>query len=122
MAGQTAAFAAADQGILAKRIGLPKLAVAPIPLDFSQNDRSRNENLEHDESKENEDDIDPTEIQVAADEDEIEENAEMQTPSKEKEASVSHILTNVIIYQSFLLELTSLIQVRAALFNEVRVT
>lgn len=118
--GQTAAFAAVDQGILAKRIGLPKLAVEPIPLDFRQNDRNINENLEHDESKENEDDIDPTEIQVAADEDEIEENPEMQTPPKDKEASVSHILTNVIIYQSFLLELTSLIQVRAALFNEVR--
>lgn len=121
VAGQTAAFAAADQGILAKRTGLPKLAVAPIPLDFSQNDRRRSEDLEHDESKANEDDIDPTEIQVAADEDdEIEENTEMQTPPREKEASVSHILTNVIIYQSFLLELTGLIQVRAALFNEVR--
>lgn len=117
---QVAAFAAVDQGILAKRVGLPKLTVEPIPLDFSRNEPSRNEGLEHDENKEVEDDIDPTEVQVAADEDEIEENPELQTPAVEKQASVSHIITNVIVYQSFLLELTSLIQVRAGLFNEVR--
>lgn len=37
-----------------------------------------------------------------------------------KTASVSHIITNVIIYQSFLLELASLVQVRASTFKEVR--
>ncbi|KAI1115795.1 Retinoic acid induced 16-like protein-domain-containing protein [Nemania sp. NC0429] len=120
VASQIATFAAVDQGILTKRIGLPKLAVEPVTIDFSQNDRGRNERLEPEENKESEDEIDPTEAQVAADEDEIEGNVETQTPSKEKEASISHILTNVIIYQSFLLELTGLIQVRAALFNEVR--
>ncbi|KAI3316882.1 Retinoic acid induced 16-like protein-domain-containing protein [Xylariaceae sp. AK1471] len=117
---QVAAFAAVDQGILAKRVGLPKLVVEPIPLDFGRNEPIRNENSDDNENKELEDDIDPTEAQVAADEDEIEENPEIQTPPREKEASVSHILTNVIVYQSFLLELTSLIQVRAGLFNEVR--
>ncbi|RMJ10089.1 hypothetical protein CDV36_010302 [Fusarium kuroshium] len=34
--------------------------------------------------------------------------------------SVSHIITNVIILQSFLFELASLVQVRAGLFDEVR--
>ena len=34
--------------------------------------------------------------------------------------SVSHVITNVIIYQSFLFELASLLQVRAGMFNEVR--
>ena len=43
-------------------------------------------------------------------------------PPKEKTVSVSHILTNAIIFQSFLLELTALVQVRAGLFNEVRFT
>ncbi|GAP83983.1 putative DNA polymerase epsilon subunit C [Rosellinia necatrix] len=119
VASQVAAFAAVDQGILARRIGLPKLEVEPIPLDFSRNEPSRNENLENGENGE-EDDVDPTEAQVAADEDEIEENPEPQTPLGEKDASVSHILTNIIVYQSFLLELASLIQVRAGLFNEVR--
>ncbi|KAI1745875.1 Retinoic acid induced 16-like protein-domain-containing protein [Xylaria scruposa] len=120
VASQVAAFAAVDQGILAGRVGLPKLTVEPIPLDFSRNEPSTHERLEHDENKEAEDEIDPTEAQVAADEDEIEENPEQQTAPGEKDASVSHIITNVIVYQSFLLELASLIQVRAGLFNEVR--
>jgi hypothetical protein len=34
--------------------------------------------------------------------------------------SVSHVVTNVIILQSFLFELAALIQVRAGLFDEVR--
>lgn len=127
MTSQVAAFEAVDQGILARRIGLPKLTVEPIPLDFHRNEPNQDEHPEQDENKEAEDDeIDPTEAQVAADEDEMEENpenpenAELQAASGEKEASVSHIITNVIVYQSFLLELASLIQVRAGLFNEVR--
>lgn len=122
MASQVAAYEAVDQGILARRIGLPKLTVEPIPLDFHRNEPNQDENPEQDENKDKdvEDDMDPTEAQVAADEDEIEENPEPQASPGEKEASVSHIITNVIVYQSFLLELTSLIQVRAGLFNEVR--
>ena len=34
--------------------------------------------------------------------------------------SVSHVLTNVIVLQSFLFELASLVQVRAGLFDELR--
>ena len=41
-------------------------------------------------------------------------------PHEEATASVSHVLTNTIILQSFLFELTSLVQVRAAVFDEVR--
>ncbi|KAI1438336.1 Retinoic acid induced 16-like protein-domain-containing protein [Xylaria sp. CBS 124048] len=119
---QVADFAAADQGILTKRVGLPKLSVEPIPLDFDQDRPSRNEDTDEDESKETDDDIDPTEVQVAADDDEFEDNFEPEDAPKEKDASVSHIITNVVIYQSFLLELTSLIQVRAGLFNEVKFT
>ncbi|KAI1821868.1 Retinoic acid induced 16-like protein-domain-containing protein [Xylaria intraflava] len=117
---QVAGFAAADQGVLSKRVGLPKLSVEPIPLDFDRDKPDRNENLDHDENREADDDIDPTEAQVAVDEDEIEENPEFRELPKEKDASISHIITNVTIYQSFLLELTSLIQVRAGLFNEVK--
>ncbi|KAI0205089.1 Retinoic acid induced 16-like protein-domain-containing protein [Astrocystis sublimbata] len=133
VASQLAAFAAVDQGILSKRVGLPKLGVEPIPLDFSRSPqrrgRGRDERTDlNSEGDENEDkgeaedeDIDPTEAQVAADEDEIEENLEQPaTPPKDKEASVSHVVTNVLVYQSFLLELASLIQVRAGLFDEVR--
>ncbi|KAF2144316.1 uncharacterized protein K452DRAFT_296513 [Aplosporella prunicola CBS 121167] len=37
-----------------------------------------------------------------------------------REATLSHILTNVIILQEFVLELVALLQVRASLFQEVR--
>ncbi|KAI0157792.1 Retinoic acid induced 16-like protein-domain-containing protein [Xylariaceae sp. FL1272] len=120
---QVAAFAAVDQGILGRRLGLPnpKAEPEPIPLNFNRKDRSRDGDFDEENGKDEDDEIDPTEAQVAADEDEIEDHPVLQRPPEEEDtASVSHILTNVIIYQSFLLELASLVQVRAGLFNEVR--
>ncbi|KAI9650330.1 hypothetical protein NHQ30_000343 [Ciborinia camelliae] len=40
---------------------------------------------------------------------------------EDKKVSVSHILTNVLVLQEFLLELAALVQVRAGLFGEVKV-
>jgi len=41
-------------------------------------------------------------------------------PTEEpKEISLSHLLTNVIILQEFMLELAAIVQVRASLFDEV---
>ncbi|OBT59252.1 hypothetical protein VE04_00458 [Pseudogymnoascus sp. 24MN13] len=40
----------------------------------------------------------------------------------EKMASVSHVLTNIIVLQEFILELAALVQVRAAMFGEVKFT
>jgi len=37
-----------------------------------------------------------------------------------REASLLHIITNVVILQDFVLELVALLQVRASLFNEVK--
>ena len=42
-----------------------------------------------------------------------------QTPEKFKEITLSHLLTNIIILQEFMLELAAIIQVRASLFGEV---
>ncbi|OCL13463.1 hypothetical protein AOQ84DRAFT_310524 [Glonium stellatum] len=39
-----------------------------------------------------------------------------------REASLSHIITNVVILQEFVLELVALLQVRASLFSEVKFT
>ena len=36
------------------------------------------------------------------------------------EASLLHIITNVVILQEFILELVALMQIRASLFGEVR--
>lgn len=52
---------------------------------------------------------------------------EVKEPKKEKktdpethEATLSHVLTNVVILQEFVLELIAILQVRASLFQEVR--
>lgn len=37
-----------------------------------------------------------------------------------REASLGHILTNVVILQEFVLELVAIMQVRASMFGEVR--
>ncbi|KAL8886278.1 MAG: hypothetical protein Q9215_005996 [Flavoplaca cf. flavocitrina] len=47
--------------------------------------------------------------------------AEPDTAGEMREISVSHLLTNVIILQEFILELAAIIQVRASLFGEVNV-
>ncbi|KAL9025116.1 MAG: hypothetical protein Q9180_007721 [Flavoplaca navasiana] len=47
--------------------------------------------------------------------------AEPDTAGETREISLSHLLTNVIILQEFILELAAIIQVRASLFGEVNV-
>jgi hypothetical protein len=36
-----------------------------------------------------------------------------------REASLSHVLTNAVILQEFILEMVALMQVRASMFSEV---
>jgi hypothetical protein len=47
-------------------------------------------------------------------------SADGEKVEEQKLVSVSHVLTNVIVLQEFLLELAALVQVRAGLFAEVR--
>jgi hypothetical protein len=107
VASQAAAFAAIDQSILARRLGLPGKMEA-IPLSF--------------EKKPVPNVPDKTEGSVSfkADGDGSGEDVTPVPTPQERTATVSHVLTNVIILQSFLFELASLMQVRAGLFNEVR--
>ncbi len=51
------------------------------------------------------------------DEEEVKVEKEKEEP---KLVSVSHVLTNVMVLQEFLLELAALVQVRAGLFREVK--
>lgn len=53
--------------------------------------------------------------------------SESTTPNEERlvapaEVSISHLLTNVVLLQEFILELAAIIQVRASLFGEVKFT
>ncbi|EKG11092.1 Armadillo-like helical [Macrophomina phaseolina MS6] len=47
-------------------------------------------------------------------------NFEIEREEEVREASLSHVLTNVVILQEFVLELIAILQVRASLFQEVR--
>ncbi|KAI1764658.1 Retinoic acid induced 16-like protein-domain-containing protein [Hypoxylon sp. FL1150] len=122
VASQAAAFAAVDQGILARQVSLPTQKIEPIPLDFDRKNASIPTN-----SQEGQIEGDEREADAPGDENDSEIGDQPiaptppeATPSEVKTASVSHILTNAIIYQQFLLELASLVQVRAGLFNEVK--
>lgn len=46
-------------------------------------------------------------------------NGSEYTPGTGREASLSHILTNVVILQEFILEFVAILQVRASMFGEV---
>ncbi|EON98741.1 putative dna polymerase epsilon subunit protein [Phaeoacremonium minimum UCRPA7] len=111
VASQYAAFQAVDQQILARRVGLPA-KVEPIPLKFEK--KAVVENGEDGESAERPEAV--VDAALASEDGET----DVSSPVEDKTVSVSHVITNVIILQSFLFELASLVQVRAGLFDEVR--
>ncbi|WDK23008.1 hypothetical protein CGRA01v4_14299 [Colletotrichum graminicola] len=129
VASQAAAFAAIDQSILARRVGLPE-KVEPIPLDLGRKkptlhmppprDEEPAEDQQENVGPESEQQTDNAEAEPISD-----DTVEVNTPKREdvkegRKASVSHVITNVIVLQSFLFELAALFQARATVFNEVR--
>ncbi|OTB18699.1 hypothetical protein K445DRAFT_54799, partial [Daldinia sp. EC12] len=121
---QAAAFAAVDQGILARQVPLPAQKIEPIPLDFERKNADVSTDADGEQGGEEGAKPEDTEDQDSNDGSEAADHSiaptPPETPPEVKTASVSHILTNIIIYQQFLLELASLVQVRASLFNEVK--
>ncbi|KAJ2955905.1 hypothetical protein NQ176_g11359 [Zarea fungicola] len=130
---QTADYAAMDQTILSKRVGLPEgqalmggAGVKPIPLDLTY--RPPPESTSDDEDEEDEEDeeggdarfrdVDEDDHAAIAPDDS--ESGSVLDDGSDAQVSVSHVLTNVLVFQSFLMELSSLMQVRAGLFDEVR--
>ncbi|KAH7309551.1 Retinoic acid induced 16-like protein-domain-containing protein [Stachybotrys elegans] len=116
---QASAFAAIDQTILARRVGPPDTGtrlLRPIPLNF---DKQPLPDPVVDADRETDDEYE-TATETAADFEEAASTRPSSPPPPEHTASVSHIVTNVIIFQSFIMELASLMQVRAGLFDEVR--
>ncbi|KAI5865324.1 Retinoic acid induced 16-like protein-domain-containing protein [Durotheca rogersii] len=117
---QFTAFAAVDQGILAQQVNLPVPRTEPVSLNFGSKLTSLTDSAGDDPSDQGGGRKDLMEADNNEEESELGENAMAATPPETRSASVSHILTNVLIYQHFLLELASLVQVRAGLFDEVR--
>jgi hypothetical protein len=109
------AFQAVDQSILARQVGIPAVGggdggrkIEPIPLTFEKPPTGAGSEAAAEAAE-----------APSPDGDAKEDAGEASTPP-EKTVSVSHVVTNVIILQSFLFELASLVQVRAGLFDEVR--
>jgi hypothetical protein len=140
VSSQMAAFAAIDQTILSKRVGLPEAKVEPILLKFDkepvpepteivdvENETTEEVATEHADGVEDvvaaedvaAEDVAATESETQSEEGKAKEDAK-EVDEEPSTASVSHIVTNVIILQSFLFELAGLVQVRASLFDEVR--
>lgn len=133
-ASQAAAFQAVDQQILARKVGLPlSKKVAAIPLRLGgrlgaekSDEPVVEEVVQQETAAKAEVDGEASEEGQAVKEDvdgDIAQTPKISLPApppEDKTVSVSHVLTNVIILQSFLFELAALVQVRAGLFDEVR--
>ena len=125
VSSQMAAFQAVDQKILARRVGGAPGKIEPIPLNFDKklpilppppdDDDSTADSKDAGEDETPDEAGGEAESAMAPS-----ESGDARTPAEEKTATVSHVLTNTIVLQSFLFELASLIQVRAGLFDEVR--
>jgi hypothetical protein len=115
VASQAAAFKEIDKSILARKVGLPTHKGEPKPVPFP-NLKSVTEGSGADnasvagEREMNDENSSSSSVRAGKEEEE----------KKGKLVSVSHVLTNVIVLQEFLLELAALVQVRAGLFGEVR--
>lgn len=129
VSGQMAAFAAVDQGILARRVGIPGRAVVPLSFEGKKGGEEEEQGTKgSEEQKEGGDEGAEAVADAGAEtaaggegEGERQENGEGGAEeAAEETVSVSHVLTNALILQSFLMELAGLVQVRAGLFNEVR--
>ncbi|ROW01863.1 hypothetical protein VMCG_05638 [Cytospora schulzeri] len=145
-ASQQAAFQAVDQQILARKIGLPINKTAkPTPLKLGGKIEEEAEEGNGGERKNERPptppakDATPAAPQTSnqtentatgerarararkrADTLDAIMNSGPITPVEERKVTISHVLTNVIVLQSFLFELAALVQVRAGLFEEVR--
>jgi hypothetical protein len=109
-ASQAAAFAAVDQSILGRKVGLPDFKGEINPIPFPNLRPGDNGNGKEESNGGAED---------GSLQGEGEGNGEGGV-EEEKMVSVNHVLTNVIVLQEFLLEVAALVQVRAGLFGEVR--
>ena len=119
-ASQAQAFAAVDQSILARKVGLPALSsgakggVEAIP--FPDLKAAKENNVAEGGGREKDQEPSATKNKDSRDKKE-----DVAKGEAEKQVTVSHVLTNVLVLQEFLLELVALIQVRASLFAEVKI-
>lgn len=80
--------------------------------------------LETDTGKENQEVVAVDPEQAATNADGEQSQAKSETDENEadthREASLGHIITNIVVLQEFILELVAVMQVRASMFDEVK--
>jgi hypothetical protein len=133
LASQVAAFAEVDKAILARKVGMPtqkgELVPPPFP-NLAPNAQDQDSAVAAqgdycittspvDKGGESPD-TDGEQFDDAREEAEVDIESEEEEAEEERLVSVSHVLTNVILLQEFLLELAALVQVRAGLFGAVK--
>lgn len=114
-ANHAANLIAIDQSILSRKVGIPSLRNDDNkPIPFPKLQSSTPSDAAEDGDGNTKDTMEAN-SPVVADEEEKEQESETKGF-----VTVNHVLTNVIILQEFLLELTALVQVRAGLLGEVK--
>jgi hypothetical protein len=115
VASQAAAFKEIDKSILARKVGMPTRMGEPKPVPFMSLKSVAEGSGVNKTSAVSEGDAEDENTSSSS-----ERAGNEEDEKKGNLASVSHVLTNVIVLQEFLLELAALVQVRAGLFGEVR--
>lgn len=116
------AFREDDGGILNREVEIPGIPSSSQTSQPAEPQTKSAENVATSQSSEATADGTTDSTSTTALKDDRSNNAAVaaQTAQEKKTVSVSHVLTNVIVLQEFLLELAALVQVRAGLFAEVR--
>lgn len=116
-ASQSAAFAQIDRAILMRRVGAPRAegagGSAVVAREGAAGKRASSDTGGVGEEGSVASKGEDTET-------ETETETEQEEPEAEKMVSVSHVLTNIILLQEFILEVAALVQVRAGMFGEVK--
>jgi hypothetical protein len=118
-ASQSAAYAQIDRGILSRRVGMAKVVVGEAAgrrVSAVVDAESVAASTPAGSTVGDEGDEELSIVTSQTDETGTDHEEEVV----EKVVSVSHVLTNIIVLQEFILELAALIQVRAAMFDEVK--
>ncbi|KAL2162891.1 hypothetical protein VTH06DRAFT_6727 [Thermothelomyces fergusii] len=143
LASQASTFQAVDQAILARKVRIPE--PKPISVDFERqrlaggvSSADEKQAADEEEAKAEEGGGEDALLAPSEDGEQSDDGdggggvggegdagagsgaGELGTPTADRAVSVSHVLTNTIVLQAFLLELASVVQVRAGLFDEVR--
>ncbi|KFX94089.1 hypothetical protein V490_04536 [Pseudogymnoascus sp. VKM F-3557] len=122
-ASQSAAYAHIDRGILSRRVGMAKIVVGESGGRRVVDTESIAPSTPAGSTAgDGEGDEEGSVVTSRTDETGTETGTDREEEVVEKIVSVSHVLTNIIVLQEFILELAALVQVRAAMFGEVKFT